>query len=169
MSVKTELETKIWFRALKIVFMTMMVFLLFLTVFSWYLIGNTRELDTTISYALCNGTNHVVELSDIEKDYLAKYQAHYFMEGSDLQVRINKECYAAYSNKDPNYATKDEIVFFRQMQQNSDNKLYTIRNLIPVNDRHWDYLLYALIVEFLLYKIISYIGLYISGGKEAWD
>lgn len=167
MAIKAKLETKIWFRALKVLFRTIMILLLLVIIFFWYFSGTTHDVDTTMSYVLCNGTEHIVELTNLEKEYLAEYQVHYFVDGSDSQVRINKECYAAYSNKDPNYATSDEIVFFRRMQQNSDNKLYTVKNLVATTNHHWDYLLYALLIEFFIYKIVSLTGLYVFGGKEA--
>ncbi|MBM3272105.1 hypothetical protein FJY94_02365 [Candidatus Kaiserbacteria bacterium] len=167
MTTAVELENLWVFRLLKVTFVIALFIVVGLTLVIWYSSVGTR-LDASSAYIVCNhAPEKKFDLSASERIYLETFKHQVFDKGSDAQIRINKLCYADYSNKDPDTASSFDIDLFRQMEQGTDGKIYVISGINEKYDWQLQGLFIALIVEALIFATIRFVGLYILGGKEA--
>ncbi len=165
MATKDELEQKPLFRFAKVLFSLSAFIVATLTVFVWYGV-KSKDYDTSRSYFVCNSFTTQHGLTDDEKETLKVSQPPAFNAGSAAQTRINQVCYQEYSGgKDA--ATQANIDSFRAFQSGPDGRVYTIQGTKTSDDWHWDGLLIALAVEYLVFWFLKQAGLYIAGGRDA--
>jgi hypothetical protein len=168
MSTRDQLERKFAFRFVKVFFIFFVAIVAVITLFIWY---NSREqvFEASQAYFLCNNQgNTQFQLTNSEKIILSNIKQPFFHQYSDEQMRINKVCYKQYSGgKEPELASESDISLFREFEKGIDGRVYTIQGIRIFYDWGWEYLLYSIIVEYIIFQFLKYLGLYIAGGKEA--
>lgn len=168
MATKNELEEKTLFRLSKVVYISVVVIIVLVTLVVWSSLKENK-IDTSRAYFTCNSLgNDPQALTDAEKTLLQNDKSYIFEKGTPENVRLSKECYKIYSGgKNPDLATSFDIQLFNEMQKGDNGKVYVIQGINQYTDYHFGYLFIVLFVEYIIFTLIKIGGLYIFGGKQA--